>query len=392
MKKVANKYLIAFIAILGGILISANMNKVPASMSLLLNDLGITTATAGLLVSSVNLTGLILGIPAGGIMAKVGSKKMGIFALACGCLGCFLGYLSNSLAILLFSRFIEGFGYALIAIVVPSIIADWFEEDKRGLPMAIWSCWIGLGLLLALRLSNVFTEESVFSSWHNLWLVVAILLAVVTVLFAIFIPNTHTNNAAVKSEKVPFKAYLNPAAWCLSLIMFAFGSAVLTLTTFSTTYCQDVLGTTLIQANNYTSFLTFGMIGGGILVGVLLNYCHRYNFLLILSMILTTAAAALMFAYSTSWAVAYMLIGGIVLSMTPAIIFTIAPLAAPTPQTVGVVMGILAIGQNLPGFATTIIGKIISIGYPAATLFIVAICIIGVVLSLVYAKSLAPKK
>jgi len=391
MKKVINKNLIAAIAIISAVCIAANMFKVSATMSLLLKDLNINSTQAGWLVTTVNIIGIVLALPAGGITAKIGSKKIGVMAMVFAFLGSLLGYFSQSYGMLLFSRFIEGFGFAFIAIAVPSIITDWFDEHERGLPMAFWTCAMYIGLLCSLKLSNIITDESDITSWRNLWLTVTVLLAIMGTLFATFVPNKrHTAPTAEASKEISGKNPLfNKAAWCLAIVSITFNCGAVALNNFSTTYCQDALQVSLIQANNYTSFLGIGTIIGSVSVGVLLKYLHKYKLLLIIGMGLNLAMFTLIFSYSASWAAAYLFIMGIIHGLPAAVIYTLAPQTAYSPQTASVVMGILAMGQNLAGFSAVITGKMITIGYPAATLFIVALVGIGFAMSIVFAKFFA---
>lgn len=390
-KKVPNKKMIAIVTILTGILIASNMYKVPATMSLLTNYFNITTAESSFLMSVVNIMGVVLGIPVGNIMIKAGSRRLGIYALASSFIGSFLGGLSHTMTLLLFARFIEGFGLALIGVVGPSILAQWFTEEERGLPMAIWSCWIGLGLFTSLKLANFVTEEADLASWQNLWFLIGILLIVAFVLFIFFIPK-QKEQAEVKQVSVQATVKRNPllngAAWCLALLFVIYSLGVNSISSFSTTYCQEVLQCSLVEANNYTSFLTYGMIIGGFLAGIILSRCKRHNLLLIISFLINALIFGLMFSYSTSWAAIYMLLGGCALSLTPATIFTIAPKAAFSPESMGVVMGILSTGQNLGGFGVALSGQLLVFGYSITAALIGVIGLAGALLAIFYVKYL----
>ena len=390
--KVYNKKMIAVATILTGILISSNMYKVASTMSLLTNYFAITTAQASFLMSVVNIMGVILGIPAGSLMIKSGSKRLGIYALVSSFVGSFLGAFSHTMALLLFSRFIEGFGLALIGVVGPSILAQWFNEEERGLPMAIWSCWVGLGLFTSLKLANFVTDEAVYGSWQNLWLLIGALLVAVFVLFVVFIPKQKAGAVQkndVAEKKTSKNPLLNSAAWCLAILFMIYSFGVISISSFSTTYCQEVLNCSLIEANNYTSFLTYGMIAGGFLAGIVLNHCRKHNLLLILSFLINALVFGLMFSYTTSWAIGYMIIGGCALSLTPATIFTIAPKAAFSAESMGVVMGILSTGQNLGGFGVALSGQLLEwFGFSTTAVLLGIVGLAGTLLSIFYVKYL----
>ncbi len=396
MQKVTNKNTIAALAIISAVCIATNMFKVSATMSLLLQDFQITKAEAGWLITTVNIMGVVLALPAGGITAKIGTKKIGTLALSFGLLGSALGYVSQSFAMLLFSRFIEGLGFALIAVAVPSIISEWFDEKERGLPMAFWVCAMSIGLFCALKLSNLVTNEADCGSWRNLWLMVTIILAVMDVLFTTLVPQkAYQNEQSDTKEHAGVKfgkdAFLNKAAWCLAIVSITFNCAAIALNNFSATYCQDILQVSLVEANNYTVFLSVGTIIGSIAVGVIFKYVHKYSAALVLGIGINLLGFTMCFNYGASWAAIYLFIMGLIHGLPSAAIYTLAPFTADSPQNTGVVMGILAMAQNLAGFSAVLTGSLLNESYMSATIFVTVLVGIGFVMTLVFKKFFAVK-
>lgn len=68
-------WVVATIAIIASILISANSNKLPATMSLVIPALGIDTGTAGNIMSLNGYVGFVLAFVAASIIMKFGTKK-----------------------------------------------------------------------------------------------------------------------------------------------------------------------------------------------------------------------------------------------------------------------------------------------------------------------------
>jgi MFS family permease len=88
---------------------------------------------------------LILALPAGIILQKLGPKVAGLIAVGCLMIGSAWGALANGAGLLLASRVLEGVGMGLIAVVAPASIAMWFPREKQGTPMGIWATWVPVG-------------------------------------------------------------------------------------------------------------------------------------------------------------------------------------------------------------------------------------------------------
>lgn len=52
--------------------------------------------------------------------------------------GSLIGVAAGTVAMLLFSRVVEGVGMGLIAVVAPAAIAGWFPRERQGTPMGVW--------------------------------------------------------------------------------------------------------------------------------------------------------------------------------------------------------------------------------------------------------------
>ena len=109
-----------------------NQTKVPPLMPVLMDAFQLELGQAGWLMSVFALTGLVLALPAGVFLPRIGPKVMGLIATGCLALGAALGALSTGAGLFLVSRVIEGIGMGLIAVVAPAAIAMWFPSANRG--------------------------------------------------------------------------------------------------------------------------------------------------------------------------------------------------------------------------------------------------------------------
>lgn len=383
-------WLVAIVVILAGIISSAGKYKLSGTMTTIIPALGITKADGGWLMSICSVMGIILALPAGGIMVKTGPKKLGLIALGCGLIGNVIGSLSNVYSLLLFSRLIEGISLGLIGVVAPTIIAAWFPSEKRGLPMSIWSLWIGLGLLFILNMTNFILPSY---GWHGVWWFSTLLFLIITVLFALVVKMPESAKpvqagAGSSTPKAPLSAGLkSPSSWALAVVMLVLGFSVGTVQTFTPTYIQEALKLTRESANMYTSIFALGNIVSGIGMGFLLNKAkNNRSLVLLVSTVLVAIVMTFAFEFSLDQALIFMLVSGIIYQMVPASIFAVAPETASSPQTVGIAMGIVIIGQNIGAFfGPPQVGSIVQAGgWHAAQTAMLAVGIVGLVAATVF--------
>lgn len=379
-------WLMAILATVAAIVVCAGKYKLSPAMTTLLPALGVDKVAGGWLMSICSVMGIILAIPAGAIMTKTGPKKLGLVSLGFGLLGNLIGSLSGTYYLLLFSRLIEGISMGLIGVVVPTIIAAWFPVEKRGLPMSIFSLWIGLGFMFILNISPTFLVPY---GWKGLWWFSTVLFAVMTVLWALFLkmPESATPaNASAKPKAKFSEGMASPTMWILALVMLFFTVCYGTIQTYEPAYLQEGLGASKAAASQITSWLGFGNIIGAIVIGIILNKVKDRAMVIMITFIVGIFFINRAFAFPMSMAVAYFLAAGIILQFLPASIFAVAPETATNPAAVPIVMGMVAIGQNIGAFfGPPYIGAAIqSGGYGAVAMPFTVVAVVGAILAIVF--------
>ncbi len=382
---------IGIVAILTGIIFSIGMFKVPPTMVLVMKEMNAGLGVAGLLMSMVGLASTVLALPGGAIMQKIGPKKLGLASIAFALVGNILGAVSQSMSMLLVSRLIEGIGFGMIGLVVPAIIAAWFPAEKRGLPMAIWTLWISIGMLAIFNVTNVIVPSF---GWRGVWWFATILFVAAAIIFGLFIklPEAGENpEMDTPAEKVSIlEGFKAPGAWMLAIIFCVFGFGNGAFTGFYPTYLVKSLGMNMAVANSYSSVATVGMMIGGILMGIILNRIKNKNHGIVMIACLIITGIFFYFQFKiTSVAVVlpFMIAIGIVFQMIPPIIFTMAPDVATRVETIPATMGIIMVGQNLGGiFSTAVVGAVVERAggvWDAATIPLVSAILVGLVAAVV---------
>jgi DHA1 family solute carrier family 18 vesicular amine transporter 1/2 len=110
---------------------------------------GLSAAESGILISIGTLAGIISGVTAGILSNRYGRRKILLFGTILYTLVFFLFvYLSHDFWTLISLRFIEGFGFYIMPVMVTTMAADIFPINERGKAMSLYSVSGGIGSLI----------------------------------------------------------------------------------------------------------------------------------------------------------------------------------------------------------------------------------------------------
>ncbi len=219
--KTPNKWLMFFILLISAITVSLSQLKLAPVMGDVAAMLSVTPDKAALLMSLFTVAGIFLSIPGAAVMAKTGSKNMLLVLMACLVAGNVLGAVTNSFAVVMVSRIIEGISYALIITVGIDMINTWFTGAMVGTATGIFNTFAAAANFIGMNASVALFKSAGLKS---LWWAIAILSAVcfVLVLFVVQVPKAE----AVAGEKgaTVGEAVKNPAllVTCVSMLCLAF--------------------------------------------------------------------------------------------------------------------------------------------------------------------------
>lgn len=326
-----------------------NQFKVPPLMTTIMAEFGISPGTAGWLMSVFSVIGIMLALPGGFIMGRIGVKNTGLLALGSLLAGGLLGAFSGSLGVLLFSRVLEGVGMCLMSILAPTALAVWFPPDKRGTAMGIWGTWVATGCILVF-----FTAPTLSAAlgWKSVWwacaVYTAILLAAWLLMFRL--PEGASAAAAPKNAfkeelKKMSGALKSPEPWKLAASFGCYNIFTIAIISFMPMYFEKELGystaaaalvTNLYLVSNMIAVVPSGIISDKIgsrkklivLGNVILALCMAFYFLPGNLVIVTMAATGF--------------IGGFIVTPT----FSAAPEIVSRPEDVGASLAVLAVGLN----------------------------------------------
>src|SRR5205085_2070487 len=101
----------------------AYMTKVPPALPQMRTELGLSLVESGLIVTTFNVLGMLVGALAGMLCDRFGRKRLALLGLGLMAAGGALGAAVSGFVPLLASRFLEGVGFILFAVPAPALMS-----------------------------------------------------------------------------------------------------------------------------------------------------------------------------------------------------------------------------------------------------------------------------
>lgn len=131
-------------------------------------ELDASTAQLQWIISAYTIVFASLQITAGGLGDRFGRKRWFLIGIVLFTITSFAAALSQSIAMLIAMRALQGLGAALIMPLSLSIISDAFLPEERGKALGIWSAVSISGLALGPIVGGVLVE---YASWNWIFLI-----------------------------------------------------------------------------------------------------------------------------------------------------------------------------------------------------------------------------
>ncbi len=165
----------------GGLLASAQFGKITLLLEPVGAAYGFPPARAALAVSMLGIVGILLGVVAGGVVARHGVRRVLLAALGVGGAVSLAQAVLPPWPVLLALRVVEGFAHLAIVVAAPPLMAARANDAQRPLVMGLWGMFFGVGFaLLAVILPPLMSAgglPAVFAAHGAAMLALALLLA-----------------------------------------------------------------------------------------------------------------------------------------------------------------------------------------------------------------------
>lgn len=335
-------------AIFGGMSLALLQNKLTPVMDVIMNSFDIDMATAGMLSTIFTVMGIVMALPAAGMLKKFGPRTSGLIAFAGAIAGSVIGIATENVAILMASRVIEGTGIGIIAVLAPTVISMWFPPEKRGLPMGIWGSWMMVSQTVLFFTGNAITDSW---GWRGMWMLGIIVCAVAAVLFALLVksPSPEDSFADVEADDVTvIRGIRSAPQWVLGGVGLCYTFCCFTFANWITTYWTEVTPWGAGGTATWVGILFLVEMIYTWIVGAILDHVKNRKMVGIIGLI---AYGALGFIVFTATDVLVIRILTFTYTIFEALavtaVWALSPDTAQEPKYAGVALGVLNIGLNL---------------------------------------------
>lgn len=337
---------------------------------MMMTDLHITTAEAGVMVTIVLLGAGLTGTMGGSLMGKFGIARTRTIALLFYTVGGLVPLFTSSYAILLISRVLIGVGMGISAGTSVAVTMDWYPPKERPLINSLNSILSLAGSFIALAVA-IPLYNLVGQNWRLTleWFGIAMLIT--TILWVIFARNNaqtsqgnmsdHSQNEP-SSKESPLKVVIRKKEVVLLVIAYlSFMLSTQSLQTFLPTYFQTDLAMSAAKSGTITSLISLASVVAGLLVGILMAALGRRKIFMwpLLTLLLVGCIGSVTFPDGILLYTSVILIGLALNGWLPAMFTSVMELEGMTPERAGAAQGlILSVGMFGGAVSTLVIGWI----------------------------------
>jgi MFS family permease len=337
----------------GGLVAGAYMTKVAPALPGLRGELGLSLVESGLIATTFNLMGMLVGMLAGVLCDRFGHKRLALFGLIVLAAGGALGAAAWGFASLLVARFLEGVGFiAFVVSAVALMNASAATPRDRARALGLWSSYMPTGGTIALLAAPLLIGAW---GWRGLWLVFAVLALVSVIVLARLVPASHYGQ--VSSMRLVVESLRNAGNITMALLFAFYVAQWTSIMVWLPTFLVDEHRMSATAAALATALYVLINAPGNLTGGWLLARGVPRGALVIGGTLIAALCEIGMLAGALPGAARYALV--LVFSFSagviPAAVFAGLPVHARTPQHIGtgngIVMQASQIGQFLAPLA-----------------------------------------
>lgn len=361
-----------------------HVGKVPPSIPSVRDTLGASLGEAGWLLSLVNLTAAVGGMAIALTVDRFGHRRLVVLGTALCCAASLAGAFAGSIDLLLVWRFLEGLGFIVVTVSVPTLVLRVTTPPDRHRAMTIWTSYMPAGAGSMMLVAAVILPGT---SWRAAWLVAAgMSLVMLLALVLRAVPRRELDAQPVSRRPIlheMMEVASSGGPLAIALCFGAYSCCWLAIVGFLPTLQVERLGFSTSTAAVVTALVTMVNVAGNLLAGVLLQRG--------IPRAAVIAGAAISMAFCAAGIfldgvpdLARLILAGVysaVIGVVPGALFTGLSVHSPRPELVGASTGLLMQGSNLGGLiGPPVAGALVAAGGWPAVAWLTSIAL-GIVAS-----------
>jgi len=249
------------------------LQSIPPILTLIVEELELSHAEAGLLMSLFTFPSIFLAILAGLLSDRLGSFKVGLISFILVIIGTLFFALSRAFPYACFGRIVAGAGAVTISIVAAKMLSQWFQGREVGTAMGVYNTAMPVGTIICFTTFGRLGESS---GWRTPILITAFICMIGLATFFFLYkpaPNTPQKIAHKNQEEAGFLSSLfnvGNLIWLAGLCWLWFNAAAISFSTFAPDFFVSK-GSSIGYAGLLTSLLMWGSLGLSPIIGRLID-------------------------------------------------------------------------------------------------------------------------
>jgi predicted MFS family arabinose efflux permease len=346
--KVRTQWPIVTIAVLAGVVGALQVGKAPPVIDQLRTEFDLSLSLAGWVLSTVGLTGALIGLLAGSISDRMGHRRTILFSLLFVIAGSLLGAISQDIFTLLASRFLESIGFVGVVVSIPSILMRVISPNDQRLVFGIWAGYMPFGIAIMMAMTPLLLT---LTNWRGIWIFNAGVVALLLVTFMYMtrdLPRRVPNQKNVQIISAMIRVLSRPGPWLLAACFMAYAGQWAAMMSWLPTFLGPVSGNSVATAAWLTALVVFVNVPGNLMAGWMLQRGFTRWHLMAVGSLCMGSTGYGVFADGTPdtlrivLAVIFSFMGGLL----PTTLLSGAVLHSPTPELTATTNGVIINGAN----------------------------------------------
>jgi MFS family permease len=295
------------------------LQSLPPVLPLIIEEMNLTHAEAGLLMSLFTFPSIFLAILAGILSDRLGAFRVGITSLLLVIGGTLFIALSQGFPFVAFGRLVSGTGAATISIVAAKTLSHWFQGREIGSAMGIYNTAMPVGTIICFTTFGRLGESLGWRFPLFISLIISVLGLAAFLLLYKRAPNTPQIKPNQQQEEESFHIslfHVMSLIWVVALCWLWFNAATIGFFTFGPDFYVSN-GSTIGYAGFLTSLLMWGSLCLSPIIGRLIDKFNNNNVFI--------GAGGLMLS------IAFFLVTKSTSFLFPVVIMAVAAALVPTP-------------------------------------------------------------
>lgn len=340
--------------------------KIPTVMADIMIRFNCDAAAASWLMSIFTFVGIVVAVPTGFLIKRVGPERIVVAAVALNVIAALAGSFTSELLFLLVTRALEGVSLVFVVAASPLIIQSRVDPAKLGTATGIYM----LGGMLGATFAGVLTPALYYGiGYEGLWVGYAVIVALAGAVFFVCVrpgrsPRSFASGVPAPSNEPEasgegmWKVFLKPNT-LLFLAPFAlFQMVLLTILSYAPTALQQQGMNPALSGMVSTLPMLLAVVSS-IAFGTLSDKWGRCKPLCMVGMMVLGPCCFIMLNFTGPLMWVALVIMGLLAMGTPTVFVSAYPEVLGRPEMMSVGMGVLLLTQSLGQFLGTAVSSLL---------------------------------